>query len=314
MLGAFVESVNVYDNLTSNTWLDGEGAHLAERLLTEGEFKDSLTALLRLVVTGSGLSAVYDNPVSDGPAIALDKTASATISFTAVLQAPGAGQDIRYALNDPDNDPLTNPEAYIQIDSGAASGPLTLADGAAGNSLVIAVTSSSGDMAVYTVTVVKAYRLSYDGNGATDGAVPAGGLYYDGQEPVTVASGGSLVREGWSFVDWNTEADGTGDTYIEDQVITMGAAPLTLYARWIENGTVGVGFSLPEYRGLVFWYGGEAVHALTVSRDAGNYLVIGYGSFGGSDWAWYLDGIFDAEETSYSFDRSTIGRYVISWR
>ena len=304
VLGAFVEAVNVYANCTSDTWLNGEGTHLSGRLFTEQEFKDSLIAIQSLTVTGEGLSTEFENLEPNGPAIDIGRITCGTIRFTPVLQAGGAGQGITYRWNN---------EEPVIIGLGESSAELVLADGESGNQLVITVRASGGDEADYTVTMVKAYRLSYEGNGAESGALPEGGLYRLG-ETVTISENDDLARTGWVFTGWNTTADGSGTPYGPGETLSMPADGLRLYARWVRNGTVGVSFSLPEYRSLMFTYSGDAVRSLTVTRDELIPLVIGYGNGNGSDWAWYLDGTLDAGVTtgSYSFDRSVTGQYTIT--
>ena len=264
VLGAFVESVNVYDHLTSDTWLDGEGNHLSSRSFSPEEMKSSLCTLSRLTVSGAGFSNAYtasSAPPLNGDTLDLGRTASASIGFSAELIAPEAGQSIAWVLTD-----LSGPSTVSSgsVGSGEFSGQIALADGTAGNSLVITVSSPYGTPAVYTVIAVKAYPLSYESNGATGGNVPAGGLYYLIQTVTVSDNSGCLVRNGYSFAGWTTEAGGSGTLYAAGATFPMPATPVTLYAKWQKNGTVGVNFSLPAYHNLLFAYNGEAVRTLTV--------------------------------------------------
>jgi len=48
-----------------------------------------------------------------------------------------------------------------------------------------------------------------------------------------------FVREGYKFIGWNTEADGSGTTYLDEQLfneeeITKGGTIFVLYAQWEE--------------------------------------------------------------------------------
>ena len=47
----------------------------------------------------------------------------------------------------------------------------------------------------------------------------------------------TFVRENYTFVGWNTEADGSGKTYVADNTVALTAANNTevLYAQWVEN-------------------------------------------------------------------------------
>ena len=52
----------------------------------------------------------------------------------------------------------------------------------------------------------------------------------------------SLVKTGHSFNDWNTTADGSGDSYTPGATFPMGKAKLTLYAQWTANPTHTVSY------------------------------------------------------------------------
>lgn len=91
---------------------------------------------------------------------------------------------------------------------------------------------SSEGSATYTVT--SAHSLSYDGNGADGGAVPAGSQSYASGEPVVVLGNlGSLVKSGWALSVWNTQPNGLGTSYKSGATLTMGGADVTLYAVWV---------------------------------------------------------------------------------
>ena len=81
----------------------------------------------------------------------------------------------------------------------------------------------------------KHFRLTYDGNGATEGAPPQDNIPYEGGEEVTVASKGNLGRTGCTFKEWNTRANGKGDSYAEGSILTMPKENVTLYAIWTDS-------------------------------------------------------------------------------
>ncbi len=77
------------------------------------------------------------------------------------------------------------------------------------------------------------YVVVYDSNGATGGSVPMDTNKYPQGATVTVLGNtGNLIRSGYSFVGWNTKADGTGTTYQEGHTFVIGSANVTLYAQW----------------------------------------------------------------------------------
>jgi uncharacterized repeat protein (TIGR02543 family) len=75
------------------------------------------------------------------------------------------------------------------------------------------------------------YSLTYSGNDNTGGSAPAS-AFYPATTSVTLASVGSLVRNGFTFTGWNTQADGNGTNYNAGASYTMPATNTTLYARW----------------------------------------------------------------------------------
>lgn len=78
------------------------------------------------------------------------------------------------------------------------------------------------------------YFVNYNANGATAGYVPGDALPYQaGGIAVARENVGNLAKSGFEFVGWNTQSDGSGTTFAENQPITMEANNLTLYAQWV---------------------------------------------------------------------------------
>lgn len=71
-------------------------------------------------------------------------------------------------------------------------------------------------------------QLFYNGNGNTGGTEPTNW----GSGSKTVASAGNLVKEGYTFKEWNTNSDGTGTSYQPGSTITIDFVSITLYAIW----------------------------------------------------------------------------------
>ena len=76
------------------------------------------------------------------------------------------------------------------------------------------------------------WNLTYNGNGNTDGSVPAPQTSYPSGAGVGVLGQSSLVRSGYTFLGWNTVANGTGANYSSGQSIVM-SSDKTLYAQWV---------------------------------------------------------------------------------
>jgi uncharacterized repeat protein (TIGR02543 family) len=78
------------------------------------------------------------------------------------------------------------------------------------------------------------YTITYDGNGNLGGTVPVDPGTYETGKTVTVSGNtGNLAKSGYSFAGWNTNASGSGTTYLAGTSLTMGSANLTLYALWL---------------------------------------------------------------------------------
>ncbi len=97
-------------------------------------------------------------------------------------------------------------------------------------------------------------NVTYDGNGATGGSAPSDPLHHAQGQPVTVLGNtGNLVYSGYSFVGWQTKADGSGTTYAPGRTFLMGAANVTLYALWagghayVANQNGGSAGSVSQY-------------------------------------------------------------------
>ncbi|MCH3942620.1 MAG: InlB B-repeat-containing protein [Atopobiaceae bacterium] len=103
---------------------------------------------------------------------------------------------------------------------------------------------SGVDAGIYTPVT-----LTYDGNDATSGAVPAAEAQLAAGETVTVLGNTGatapqptpLARTNYVFAGWNTSADGTGTAYAAGATFTI-SANTTLYAQWTEN-TVTISYA-----------------------------------------------------------------------
>jgi uncharacterized repeat protein (TIGR02543 family) len=85
------------------------------------------------------------------------------------------------------------------------------------------------------------YMVTYDGNGNTGGSAPIDTTNYGAGQTVTVLGNiGNLVKTGYSFVGWNMQADGNGNTYAQDQTFVMRSANVALFAKWMANPTFTV--------------------------------------------------------------------------
>gem|GEM_PF-6571555 len=75
------------------------------------------------------------------------------------------------------------------------------------------------------------YTLAYDGNGATSGSVPVDATGYTYGSNAVVAGPGSMVRNGYEFLGWNTAANGSGSAVLVGSSLPITADD-TLWAQW----------------------------------------------------------------------------------
>jgi len=86
------------------------------------------------------------------------------------------------------------------------------------------------------------YNIFYNGNGNTSGSVPMdNNLYLSGEEAVVMGKG-SLEKTGYEFINWNTNQQGTGNSFNSGEKIAINSSNVTLYAIWNEQGKYTVTF------------------------------------------------------------------------
>ena len=79
-------------------------------------------------------------------------------------------------------------------------------------------------------------KLTYNANGGEGATNPATGA---AGESETVAENG-FVRSGYTFIGWNTQADGKGTAYKPGDIFTLTDKDTVLYAQWSKNsGSAG---------------------------------------------------------------------------
>jgi uncharacterized repeat protein (TIGR02543 family) len=107
-----------------------------------------------------------------------------------------------------------------------------------GTAYPVPVTSNGFTMPAQTVTLYAQwvntstnYTLTYNGNGNTGGTVPTATSYPSGASVNTVLNA-PVDRTGYTFLGWNTAADGTGTIYSTGNSIVMDSNK-SLYAQWV---------------------------------------------------------------------------------
>ena len=99
------------------------------------------------------------------------------------------------------------------------------------------------------------YRVTYDANGATGGAVPAAPTDYPGGVKVSILGQGTLTKPGYTFLGWNGSATGAGSLYAPGY--TFSSKTATLYALWAPGASVkncGGGSAIGDHLSYIFPY------------------------------------------------------------
>lgn len=110
-----------------------------------------------------------------------------------------------------------------------------------------------------TITMVAQWRkdtvhVNYDANGGSGSHDPTEGDAY-GRITIPGDVNDPFHRPGWSLTGWNTQPDGSGQSYGPNDQIPVEDKDVTLYAQWKMNMTVmpftgGQGWSIP---GTLLW-------------------------------------------------------------
>ena len=93
-----------------------------------------------------------------------------------------------------------------------------------------------GNVTLYARWAVNTYTIAFNANGGT-GTMANKAMTYGVASNLTA---NSFTRSGYTFKNWNTEADGSGTTYTNSQSVnltTEHGATVTLYAQWEEQVT-----------------------------------------------------------------------------
>jgi len=121
------------------------------------------------------------------------------------------------------------------------------------------------------------YSIFYDGNGNTGGEVPTDNDSYLTGSNVTVLDENTLVKNGYSFIGWNTSSDGSGTDYATSSTLVMPANGITLYAKWYRpNFTIAI---MPDTQSYVNWKKAEMtdqIDWLVDNKDDLNLQFVGH--------------------------------------
>jgi uncharacterized repeat protein (TIGR02543 family) len=175
----------------------------------------------------------------------------------------------------------------------------------------VAVATSARNTTIIDSLVSPPLSIIYAGNGNTDGTIPIDSNRYYTGDTVLIrqnATTGSLARTGFTFIGWNTEADGSGIAFTAGTEYRIKAANLTLYAQWRPDGMVRIAAKDSVFlMGDTFSYDNrQPVHPVKFSADfwldttevtQGNYSAVMTAAYGGRFVSPAWNGTYGSGET-----------------
>lgn len=113
-----------------------------------------------------------------------------------------------------------------------------------------------------TLNSVDTYSITYNGNGASSGAVSSQTGYYG--QTIQLNDKGTLINSNKTLNSWNTAANGLGSKYMAGQNIVLTGS-ITLYAQWQTS----------EIYTLSFDYQGATSGVETINKTVTYSAVVG---------------------------------------
>lgn len=156
--------------------------------------------------------------------------------------------------------------------------------------------SNGGKGGTGIVVVAFAYSITYDANNATSGTIGATQNHGFGSTTTLRTNSGNLARTGFTFVGWNTQADGSGTRYEVGASYSTNSS-LNLFAQWTSNSNNSItydnqGATTSQSGGSTTYTFGSAIAAIPTTAP----LKSGY-TFAG----WYTASSGGTQVTNNSF-------------
>ena len=157
-------------------------------------------------------------------------------------------------------------------------------------------TGISVDTTLYAKWSPNAYTVKFDANGGDDGTMADQAFTFDEKQAL---AGNAFARTGYTFVEWNTAADGSGRSYADAAEVADLTADsngtVTLYAQWEPNAYL-VGFNANaedatgEMGSQPFTYDDEEQALLENSFEREGYRFAGWNTEPDGSGTAYADG------------------------
>jgi uncharacterized repeat protein (TIGR02543 family) len=290
-------SYTVQYNANGGTGTTASSVHTYDvpQNLSANSFTKTGYAFIRWTIGADGTGAAYSDEASVNNLSAVD---GALISLYAQWSLK---YTITYTLNG--GNPTENPVYYT-----VEGLPLTLAPpirtgyigswydnaGLTGSALTGIPTGSTGDKSLYAGgwTAIT-YTIQYHANGG-GGTMPSETRTYDDPSQNLTANG--FTRSGFTFGGWNTQANGGGTSYANNQSVHNLAstqdAGVILYAQWWPNVSVTVSVWVNQDGSIL-----TSSNNVTISKSASGGNDTGFtaevsGAYSGVQWYLYGDPVY----------------------
>ena len=149
----------------------------------------------------------------------------------------------------------------------------TRADGSGTTYAAGGTFSNNYDVTMYAQWQLKTYTISYNGNGSDGGSTAS--QTKDFGQALTLSSNG-FTRTGYTFLYWNTAADGSGTTYAAGASFTDNENR-TLYAIWKKSNIpvyINVGGTIKQVEKAYVNAGGQVKECTVYYNDNGTIRTL----------------------------------------
>ncbi|MBD2860673.1 S-layer homology domain-containing protein [Paenibacillus sp. IB182363] len=162
----------------------------------------------------------------------------------------------------------------------------------------------TGERTLVANFALSQYTVTYDGNDNDGGSIPTDNETYVLNDSVAVSDNtGSLGRTGYTFAGWNTEADGSGTSYMPGDVFSMGAGNVTLYAAWLDSIAPATTVHMEEADESPYtndtWTNQTVTVSVYATDDGSGLASLEYSEDGGASWQPVAGALTYSEEGIY---------------
>ncbi|MCU6711948.1 InlB B-repeat-containing protein [Paenibacillus sp. J5C_2022] len=162
----------------------------------------------------------------------------------------------------------------------------------------------TANVTLYAQWTIDSYTVSYDGNGNDGGIAPADVNGDYGSTVTVTGNTGNLVKTGYTFAGWNTEADGSGTSYTPGDAFMMGAGNVTLYAQWLDSFAPAITVHMSEADESPYandtWTNRSVTVSVYASDDGSGVATLEYSEDGGTSWQPFVEALTYSEDGIYT--------------